>query len=128
VTRSAWRQSLLVLLLALGFCLWLISDRDTPTSLEVIFGLVAFLICAVPSVNGSISRTLDRIREIPLKRRVFASISSAVIAIDYIYLTSIEQGRSFRMILHDEFMFRLQSQMLARGRLWMTTHKLADFF
>lgn len=37
-------------------------------------------------------------------------------------------GRPVDMMWHDEFQFHLQSQLVARGKLWMPPHPLGEFF
>ncbi|HTL28975.1 MAG TPA: hypothetical protein VL282_07140, partial [Tepidisphaeraceae bacterium] len=124
VSNRVW----VVILLAVGLGLWLITDRATPTALQVQFGLLAVVLCLIPNVNRFLARQIERLRHASPQQRAVAAVIVALVSFIYIYLTSLEQGRSFRMILHDEFMFRLQSQMLAHGRLWMPEHTLADFF
>lgn len=45
-----------------------------------------------------------------------------------LYLIHLWSGRPFEMMWHDEFQFHLQSQLVARGRLWMPPHPLGAFF
>jgi hypothetical protein len=45
-----------------------------------------------------------------------------------ILLVDTMAQRPLRLLWHDEFQFHLQSQLLARFRLWMPAHPLTDFF
>ena len=43
-------------------------------------------------------------------------------------LTALNQDRDFFAKTHDECAYLIQTQMLARGKLWMPAHPLPDFF
>jgi hypothetical protein len=51
-------------------------------------------------------------------------------AISSVYFTTstVIQGRDLLPKSHDEHSYAIQTQMLARGKLWMPQHPLADFF
>ncbi len=116
------------LLLLVGVCLWLNGGQTWPTKLQFEFGFVAIIVSSIPPVNRFFTRALDALRTISPRTRTLIAIGWTIVAIIYIYVTAVHQGRRFEMVYHDEFMFRLQTTMLAHGRLWMPAHPLADFF
>jgi hypothetical protein len=125
---SVSRFVLPVLLLLVGVCLWLNAAQTWPTKLQFEFGFVALVISSIPPVSGCFTRMLDQLRNVSPRMRTLIAIGWVIVASLYIYSTAIHQGRRFEMVYHDEFMFRLQTVMLAHGRLWMPAHPLADFF
>src|SRR5437016_4041646 len=57
-----------------------------------------------------------------------ATIGFALLACLYLYGTARWQGRDLSAKEQDESMYLIQTQMLARGHLWMPQHPCADFF
>src|SRR5690348_8351140 len=112
------------LLLVLGVCLWLNAAQTWPTKLQLEFGVVACVICVIPPMNRFLMRALELLRSVSPRKRTVIAIGWTIVSILYIYTTAVHQGRRFEMVYHDEFMFRLQTVMLAHGRLWMPAHPL----
>jgi hypothetical protein len=46
----------------------------------------------------------------------------------YFAFSAIAAGRRLMPSYHDEYMYQLQAQLLAHGRLWLPAHPLAEFF
>src|SRR5439155_14127785 len=93
--------------------------------------LVAALVAAIaliPPIARPLSRGLDRLRRPGRRARwVIAAVLFGG-SVYYFLLSASLAGRDLYPKFHDEFMYLLQSQMLARGRLWMPQHPLAEFF
>ena len=88
----------------------------------------AVAVSLAPPVRRGINAVLDRIRH-PSGRTVErATVAVAVLATGYFLLTALVQDRDFFPKTHDEGSYAIQMRMLARGRLWMPQHPLADFF
>jgi hypothetical protein len=119
--------SLLLLLAGLGLWLAIGSGRGIGTTRwGIVFILAA--VAAVPAVSRTIAGVLERLRH-PSRRTVqWASILIAFAAACYFTLTAFLQDRDFYPKTHDDSSYLIQMRMLARGRLWMPAHPLADFF
>src|SRR5690349_15082908 len=82
----------------------------------------------IPAVARPRSRGLERLRK--PRRRARWGIAAVLFgaSVYYFLLSASLAERDLYPKFHDEFMYLLQSQMLARGRLWMPQHPLAEFF
>ncbi|HTL28250.1 MAG TPA: hypothetical protein VL282_03475 [Tepidisphaeraceae bacterium] len=125
---TAYRRVLLGLMLLAGAALWLNLGQIWLSGLQVQVGLVVAIVALIPRVNRFLAEQIERLRNPSWSRRTMIAVAISIVAIAYLYLTAVYQGRNFQMIYHDEFMFRLQTQMAAHGRLWMPRHPLGDFF
>jgi hypothetical protein len=99
------------------------------------FGWVRWLVLAgavgvslLPPAARVINRLLDRIRHPSPRAAERAALAIAVLSAGYFLLTALLQDRDLFPKTHDEGSYAIQMQMLARGRLWMPQHPLADFF
>ena len=117
---------MLVLLLLLGgegcWLAWGYGINRRP--FEVAAAIV--LLMLIPPVRRWAADALDRIREPTWTAANRAALGVAVAATLLLYGFAI--GRSFIPTWHDEHSHLIQAQMLARGRLWMPQHPIADFF
>ena len=126
---SASRRIATVLLLLLGGLLWFAvgSSPGIGVVRSIVIG-AAVAAALVPGATRGITRALDRIR-CPSSRAVeWASLLIGMGAAAYFVLTAFLQHRDLFPKTHDDCSYMLQMQMLARGRLWMPAHPLADFF
>src|SRR5262249_15130909 len=82
----------------------------------------------IPPVAGGVTRVLDRIRNPSPRNAFLASLAIFVLASTFLYFEAVYQKRAFGLRYHDEYSYRIQTQMLARGRLWGPAHALPEFF
>ena len=82
----------------------------------------------VPPVRQGSTRLLDRIRTPSPRAAERAALLIAFLSAAYFLVTALVQDRDLFIKTHDEGSYAIQMQMLARGRLWMPQHPLADFF
>jgi hypothetical protein len=125
--RRAARWAVLILL-TLGVALWLalpLGPGGTHVRLawwRAIAALVAAGIALLPAIEHAVGRL-----RLPTRHgRVVLIV--AILAGLYFLLTATLQHRDFFAKTHDECSYLIQMRMLARGRLWMPQHELADFF
>jgi hypothetical protein len=90
-------------------------------------GLVAAL-ALIPAVARPLSRGSERLRKPGRRARWGIAAVLFGASVYYFLLSASLAERDLYPKFHDEFMYLLQSQMLARGRLWMPQHPLAEFF
>jgi 4-amino-4-deoxy-L-arabinose transferase-like glycosyltransferase len=129
------RQFLTVALLATGALLWdWLEGRAAALhghGLGPMRGLLiaaAALLSLVPPLRRGVTRTLDRIR-VPCPRALeWATFGISAAATCYFVFTAFNQDRDLFPKTHDEGSYVIGLRMLARGRLWMPRHELADFF
>ena len=116
-------------LLAVGVLLWIGvgAGRGIGLARWVVIGL-AVAISLVPPVTRIVFGLLEKIRHPSPRTATRAAVVIALLAATYFVLTAVEQGRDLFPKTHDDQSYLLQMQMLARGRLWMPQHPLADFF
>lgn len=91
-------------------------------------GLIAFGVYQISVVRRPLMylfRKTQAIKQKTLNRMTWGLIPVGCVIL---YLTHVISGRPFEMMWHDEFQFHLQSQLVARGRLWMPPHPLGAFF
>jgi hypothetical protein len=117
------------MLLFLGLELWFLvmHGLGVHAGQWTILGIVAVL-AIIPQVARNVARVLDRVRR-PSQRA--AGISAAVvfvISIAFLYLQAASQHRDFGLRYQDEYSYRIQTLMAARGKLWEPAHPLPEFF
>ncbi|WP_428937252.1 hypothetical protein [Fontivita pretiosa] len=123
-----WRWAA-ILLLILGFQIWLLIDqRLVRTPGELLVLLAALALPLFPPVRWLIESTIASLRRARGTHVAVMALVVLLIACAYFYFTAVRQQRFFFPIYQDEFSYQIQAQMLARGRLWMPMHPLADFF
>ena len=71
---------------------------------------------------------LERLRHPSPRRKLYAFITVSILSSLYLTISTIRNGRDLLPKSHDEHSYAIQTQMIARGRLWMPQHELADFF
>ncbi len=121
---------ILLFLAGVGLC-WMVPLGAPGTRLpwqHYVVPLAVAGLVLLPSLRSPLSRALEFIaRPTPTQRWKTAGIL-VVIALIYLPLTAVLQGRTFVPAWQDEYMYLIQAQMLARFRLWMPPHPLGDFF
>src|SRR5688572_2141393 len=71
---------------------------------------------------------LERLRHPSPRGKLYAFIAVSVLSALYLTVSTTWNGRDLLPKSHDEHSYAIQTQMIARGRLWMPQHELADFF
>jgi hypothetical protein len=128
-TNRPTRRPILLILVALGVALWLAlpaGPGGTHARLawwRGAFSLLAAALACLPAVQRAAATRLLR-----LPSRPRAALIVAMLAGLYFLLTATLQHRDFFAKTHDDCSYLIQMRMLARGRLWMPQHALADFF
>jgi hypothetical protein len=127
--RSKFDFVVLGLLLVFGVQLWFLAGHGIWLTLRQFqFAAGAIVLMCVPPVHRRMAATFERVRHPSRRTRAFVAVVIAIVASAYLVFTAWRQGRPFEMSYHDEFMYRLQTTLMAHGRLWMPAHPLADFF
>lgn len=113
----------------LGLGIWINTDPwlvRSATRLAIYAG--AIVICFIPPVRRllcSLGKLLDRRGRVATPA-LFLAMS--LLALVILYATAVQSHRKFSPVMHDEYSYLLQAQMLARGHLSMPAHPLGDFF
>ncbi len=123
---SKWTWPLIALLAA-GDVLFLLN-LDFYTHPQYIAAVLAAAIAMIPAVARPLSRILDKLNTPSNKVRWIIGAIIFVLSARYFLLSASLADRRLFPTYHDEFMYLLQAQMLAHGRLWMPPHPLGDFF
>jgi hypothetical protein len=122
------------LLLAVGVVAWLALNLEVTRTLQWGIAIPAVIgLCAMALLSGAparqfVGKRLERLRNPDAKTRAMTAILIGVLSGAYLALTAYVHARDLFPRIHDEFSYLLGAQMLARGRLWMSQHPLADFF
>jgi hypothetical protein len=80
------------------------------------------------AADSQSSAVLERIRHPSPRARLVAFLAVWSISSVYLSASTVLHGRDLLPKSHDENSYAIQTQMLARARLWMPQHPLADFF
>jgi 4-amino-4-deoxy-L-arabinose transferase-like glycosyltransferase len=122
-------KTAVALLLVVGVQLWLLIGRGNYGSAPrpLVF-IAAVALASLPFVYRPVASMLDRARHLNPKRRAIVGLIVFFIATALLYWTAAAQRRDLFPKMHDEHMHLLQAQMLARGKLWMPQHPVADSF
>lgn len=124
------RRFTVAALLAAGGLFWLLlpAGPRSPGPVRWALLLLAVALAMVPAVHRRVSVVLEKLRHPSPRALDWSTLLVGVLAAAYFLLTAIVQDRDLFPKTHDEQSYLLQMQMLARGRLWMPQHELADFF
>jgi 4-amino-4-deoxy-L-arabinose transferase-like glycosyltransferase len=126
------RKVATALLALFGVQLWLVFGHGYyGTSLQHKLLLSAFglslLVQLVPGTSQR-GRVLEALASPSPRTRFLISLVVAVAMTAFVILIARWQGRSFQPQYHDEHSYLIQAQLVARGKLWLPAHPLADFF
>ena len=126
--RPRWRMVLLtLLLLMLGIWMWMAWAHGTLFNrTEYIAAGIAILLSLVPWSNAAIAGYFDRLRHPSIRQRRLTFFVLFTIA-TCIVIWCADSANDLFLKFHDEHSYMIGSRMLARGRLWMPAHQLADF-
>lgn len=117
------------------FLLWGFADITAAPALQFNLGVTRWLLiaaatafAALPPVTAVIQRLFAFAERPSAVSRAKIACVVSIIAATYLIVTAHLQGRDLFPKTHDDQSYLLQIQMLARLRLWMPQHPLADFF
>lgn len=96
--------------------------------LRIILIATAAALALVPRVRRTVTALLDRLRHPSPRAQEWATFGVSAAATCYFVFTAFLQDRDLFPKTHDEGSYVIGLRMLARGRLWMPQHELADFF
>jgi hypothetical protein len=99
-----------------------------PALLTGWLALAAAAVAALPPIANRIAALTRRIESLSPSTRRRVTIIIWAVATLYLAGTAWLQARDLFPRLHDEQSYTIGARMLARGRLWMPQHPLADFF
>jgi 4-amino-4-deoxy-L-arabinose transferase-like glycosyltransferase len=123
------RQIAVLIALALGVLLWGYSDQFHETSVrQWVFLAIAVAAGVIPAVRRRIEAALQRIRALSPRAVRWMAAGVFIAVSSYLLITATWQLRDLFPKWHDQQMTLVQTQMLARGHLWMPQHPCADFF
>jgi 4-amino-4-deoxy-L-arabinose transferase-like glycosyltransferase len=71
---------------------------------------------------------LERLRHPSPRGKLYTFVAVSILSTIYLTVSTIWNDRDLLPKSHDEHSYAIQTQMIARGRLWMPQHELADFF
>src|SRR5258706_1355388 len=120
----AW---LIAALLGVGVLLFAL-DSDFKAHPQYVVAALMAAVALVPGVGGALSRGLARLRT-PSARVKW--ITAAVLFSASVFdlpLSALLAERRIFPTYHDEFMYLVQAQLLAHGRLWLPPLPLPEFF
>lgn len=127
--QTRWQQALVIWLLVLGAALWFYIGGGRWGSSAQVIGLVFVLVASsFPFVHDRVAARIDRLRHPSRQVMLWLSVAIFVISAGYLLSAAVRQDRYLEPSWHDQQMHAVQMQHLARGRLWLPQHPLADFF
>ena len=129
------RQLRTIVLLGAGVALWtwvewragVLHGHGLGPVRWPLIGLAAAL-GLMPGVRRFVLATLDQIRHPSPRALEWATFGISATATCYFVFTAFLQDRDLFPKTHDEGSYVIGMRMLARGKLWMPRHDLADFF
>jgi 4-amino-4-deoxy-L-arabinose transferase-like glycosyltransferase len=115
--------------LALGAVLYLFFTRGHEIGFANLAGLgLIALLFVLPGVGKRLNAILDRVRHLGARELRLVTVGVFIVVTVYLFVTATRQARDMFPTWHDQQMTMIQTQMLARGKLWMASHPCADFF
>jgi hypothetical protein len=127
--RPAAHRTVAILLLFLGVQLWLTFGSAYWRHLELRILAGVLIACFIPAVNRRLTPLLDRLRRRPTPRvAILIALAITAFAAFYIPYDAVRDLRPLAPRVQDEYSYLIQTQHVARGRLWMPAHPLPDFF
>jgi hypothetical protein len=126
--HSRWRIGTTVALVAAGAALSSLLD-DWYWLKPVALACVPMLIVvAIAPLRRRVRAALEFLADPSPRHARWTMLVVAVASALYLYRSMVWQAGDIVPTWHDEQMLLIQAQMLARGRLWMPMHPMADFF
>jgi 4-amino-4-deoxy-L-arabinose transferase-like glycosyltransferase len=120
----AW---LILVLLGAGVLLFAF-DSDFRARPQYIVAAGAVVVALAPGVRGALSRGIERLRIPSARVKWMTAALLFTAAVTYLPISALLAERRIFPTYHDEFMYLVQAQLLAHGRLWTSPHPLAEFF
>lgn len=115
--------------LGMGALLWWSLNFPHFGDLPQVIGLtIVGVICLVPALRARVTDWIDSINRASRRSIRLMTVGVFLAGVAYLLITALWQGRDLFPTWHDQQMTLIQTQMLARGRLWMPQHPCADFF
>jgi hypothetical protein len=93
----------------------------------LIIAAAAILAMIRPSARG-FERAFDAIAHPSLRTRSIITVVVFLASIAILYSQAFLQQRDFQLRYQDEYSYRIQTLMVAHGRLWEPGHPLPEFF
>jgi hypothetical protein len=115
------------LALAVGAYLWFRAGNDMLPIRWVVVA-AALAVSLIPPVNQMLARLLERLRNPSPRAAGWTGVIVGVAAAAYLVTTAMIQARPLFPRMFDECSYAIGAQLLARGKLWLPQHQLADFF
>jgi hypothetical protein len=130
---SSGRQFLVLLLFGLGAQGWILLGRAQLGERRQLIAAVLVLVAAIVILTVRPLRNICCNLSKPFgqsspRTQWLTAGAIAVVSCLYLYATARFQHRDLNPILHDEYAYLIQSNMLASGHLWLPRHEQADFF
>lgn len=114
-------------MLAVGALLLLPAGNDMPpVRWAIVVGAVGLSL--LPPFTRILGWLLDRVHDPSRNAADWATVLAGVAATAYLIFTAFNQERHLSVLAQDDCSYVIGTQMMARGRLWMPRHELADFF
>jgi hypothetical protein len=133
--RAALRASLLTvcgaILYVVALFVWFTDDRKHALlriGIPWLIVLVSAVISFPSSIHIPLAAWFDRFRTPSPTSRRFVTLFVWLTTTAYLAATAFRQHRDFNFRVQDEMMYLVQTQMLARGHLYMPAHPMAEFF
>ena len=122
-----WVLAVVITAVELRICFWI--DTHYRARNAFLLGLLAMAPLAfVPPIGDALGKILRRLSEPSRRTRRLAFFAIVTVFAAWGYAQGVRSDRAPYPLLHDEHSYLLQAQHLARLRLWMPQHPLADFF
>ena len=103
-------------------------DADSGAWPEYLAATAAAAVALLPPFRKRLARGIDRLRATSARARSFTAAGVFLITLCYLPISALLADRRIFPMYHDEFMYLVQAQLLARGRLWLPAHPLGQFF
>lgn len=103
-------------------------DADSGAWPEYLAATAAAAVALLPPFRKGLARGIDRLRATSARARSFTAAGVFLITLCYLPISALLADRRIFPMYHDEFMYLVQAQLLARGRLWLPAHPLGQFF
>jgi len=128
-SRSAYLLGVGALLIAASLMLPSIRfEAQLPPSGPLIAAAIAVILSTAIMQSRTSRNAIDRFAQRVLAHRPLVACAVGLISLIGLAALNRFMDRPLTLLWHDEFQFHLQSQLLARFRLWMPPHPLEAFF